>query len=190
MLSLIVTSFRRLSFSIYLGLMWFRFQFRRHTLGFEYAYKLFETMDKRLVVSMLRKCGAEVGDNCRIESPLRIHRAYKPLTNLKIGNNVAVSKGVLLDLGERIKIGNNVTIAMDVSLITHEHYADVYIEGNAVDKNAEVIIGNNIYIGTRTIVLCGVEISCDIVVGALSLVNKSISERGVYVGIPARHIRL
>ncbi len=172
----------------YVQLINLRFKLRHRIFGYDYAVKLFEIVPDFVLIPMLRKCGASIGENCRIESPLRIHRAPGRLNNFKIGNNVAISKGLLIDLGGMIEIGSNVTLAMDVSLVTHEHYANVYIEKKSIDKAGAIFIDSNVYIGTKSVVLCGVTICNSVIVGAKSLVNKNLFEDGTYVGTPVRKL--
>ncbi len=172
----------------YVQLINLRFKLRHRMFGYNYAIKLFEMVPDFVLIPMLRKCGASIGENCRIESPLRIHMVIGRLDNFKVGDNVVISKGLLIDLRDMIEIGNNVTIAMDVSLVTHEHYANVYIEEKSKDKDGAILIGSNVYIGTKSVVLCGVTICNNVIVGAKSLVNKSLVEDGTYVGTPVRKL--
>lgn len=173
----------------HLSVIYIRFLIRRYVLGLEYAYRLFETMDRSAIIPMLRSCGAKIGNNCTIESPLRLHMVGNSLENLLVGDNVSISKGVLIDVCEQIEIRNNTTIAMDVSLVSHEHYGHVDIRGKSNNKSKPTTIGSNVYIGTRTVVLCGVVINNNVIIGANSLVNKSVHDPGVYVGSPARRIK-
>ena len=50
------------------------------------------------------------------------------------------------------------------------------------------VLGDNVVIGANSVVLGPVDICDNVLIGALSLVNKSITEPGVYVGIPARKL--
>jgi serine acetyltransferase len=50
------------------------------------------------------------------------------------------------------------------------------------------VLGDNVVIGANSVILGPVEICDNVVIGALSLVNKSIFEPGVYVGIPVRKL--
>ena len=51
-----------------------------------------------------------------------------------------------------------------------------------------VSIGNNVFIGTGTIVLCNTHIGNNVVVGAGSIVTRDLPDNGVYAGSPARRI--
>jgi len=50
-------------------------------------------------------------------------------------------------------------------------------------------LGDNVVIGSNSVIVGPVDICDNVMIGALSLVNKSISEPGLYVGIPARKVR-
>jgi len=50
------------------------------------------------------------------------------------------------------------------------------------------VLGDNVVVGANSVILGPVDICDNVVIGALSLVNESISEPGVYVGIPARRL--
>lgn len=50
------------------------------------------------------------------------------------------------------------------------------------------VLGDNVFIGAGTVIIGPVEICSNVVVGALSLVNRSITEPGVYVGSPAKKV--
>jgi serine acetyltransferase len=50
-------------------------------------------------------------------------------------------------------------------------------------------LGDNVVIGANSVIVGPVDICDNVVIGALSLVNKSITEPGLYVGIPARKVR-
>jgi acetyltransferase-like isoleucine patch superfamily enzyme len=50
------------------------------------------------------------------------------------------------------------------------------------------VLGDNVVIGANSVILGPIDICDNVLIGALSLVNRSISEPGVYVGIPARKV--
>lgn len=53
----------------------------------------------------------------------------------------------------------------------------------------EPMIGNNVELSTNSVVLGHIHIADNVLIGANSLVNKDITESGVYVGSPVRKIR-
>jgi acetyltransferase-like isoleucine patch superfamily enzyme len=51
--------------------------------------------------------------------------------------------------------------------------------------NGECKVGNNCFIGSQSVLANGITVGDDIIVGAGSLIRKSISEKGIYSGNPA-----
>jgi acetyltransferase-like isoleucine patch superfamily enzyme len=85
---------------------------------------------------------------------------------------------------KRIEIGENCQIAYDTVIMdTDEHPIS---GGNGPQA---VLIGNNVWIGTRAIVLKGVTIGDGAVIGAGAIVTRDVPARTVAVGQPARVIR-
>lgn len=89
-----------------------------------------------------------------------------------------------------ISIGSNCLITAEVQFITHDGSAhlirDVMPEA---DLFGTIKIGNNVFLGQRTIVLRGVEIGDNVVIGAGSIVSRSIPSNVVAAGIPAKVIK-
>ncbi len=91
-----------------------------------------------------------------------------------------------------ITIGDNCEITSNVNFVTHDR--GVWVVRNMYEKykNIDILkpikLHNNIYIGNNTIILPGVEIASDVIIGAGSIVTKSIFKSGVYTGIPCKFI--
>lgn len=111
---------------------------------------------------------------------------------MKVGQNVTVMSGV--NFGSEpylITIGNNVRISSYVAFINHdggtwafrdlEEYKDVI-------KYGRISIGDNTFIGSRTVILPGVSIGKRCVIGTGSVVTKSIPDGSVACGVPAKVI--
>ncbi len=92
-----------------------------------------------------------------------------------------------------IQIGKHVIISCEVILITHEG-GHAVLKGLNREKYKDtfgygrIIIKDNVYIGARTTILRGVTIGENTIIGAHSLVNKSLEPNSVYAGVPARKI--
>jgi len=87
-----------------------------------------------------------------------------------------------------LEIGKNVHITAHVDILTHD---GVWMAMNGNDgcilgHAAPVKIGNNVFIGRYSMILCGVTICDNVIIGARSLVKSDIEEPGVYAGNPAR----
>lgn len=86
-----------------------------------------------------------------------------------------------------IKLGKNFLFAPGVKLISADH--DFKNHANAI-KEKPIIIGDNVWLGANVIILPGVEIGNDCVVGAGSVVTKSFKEENLVIaGNPARIIK-
>lgn len=115
-------------------------------------------------ISDYRNSGMRIGGGCRIFTKINTSEPYL------------------------IEIGNNVTISINVELVTHDNSA-IKIYDDATDFVGKIQIGNNCFIGTRAIILPGVSIADNVIVGAGSVVTKSICKEGVVVaGNPAKEI--
>ena len=88
----------------------------------------------------------------------------------------------------KIFIGSNFLFAPGVKIISANH--DILNAGRKSVGAGPVIIGNNVWLGANVIVLPGVEIADGVVVGAGSVVTKSLlNENSVYAGNPARELK-
>lgn len=153
----------------------------------------------RLPIDIRGKKGIDFGKNlttgyhCRIES-----YSCNGQKSLFFGNNVQINDFVHIAALEKVKIGNNVLIAGKVFITDLEHGS--YI-GNEYDSNPcsivkdrqlsskAVIIEDNVWIGEHVSVLPGVTIGENSIIGANSVVTKSIPPNSIAVGCPARVIK-
>lgn len=84
-----------------------------------------------------------------------------------------------------IQIGNNVTISSNVTILAHDASTNVV---HCATKLGRVVIGDNVFIGTGSIVLCNTKIGDNVIVGAGSVVTHDLTSNAVYAGSPARYI--
>lgn len=112
-----------------------------------------------LVIRQMRKEGVKIG--------LETH----------IFSNIASSEPYL------VSIGNNCTISTDVSFLTHDASVGLFLGRDKIsDICGEITIGNNCFIGNRSILLYGISIPDNTIVAAGSVVTKNIVESGCIVG--------
>lgn len=151
-----------------------------------------------------------IGANCRILSSfasnlhgLNRNSMFSTLSseaNIHIGDNCGLSGVVIacsnsVKLGDRVMIGANCTITdTDSHPINYkERYPEFYNEkidnwGETV-QTAPIIIEDDVFVGMNSIILKGVTIGRGSVVGAGSVVSKSIPEHVVAAGNPAKVIK-
>lgn len=116
---------------------------------------------------------------------------------LHIGNNVQVNDYVHIGAVNKIVIGNNVLIASKVFISDHNHGNYKGTEQSVPDSDPSkrpivfmpVIIEDNVWIGEQVSVLPGVTIGKGSIIGANSVVSKSIPSGCIAVGIPARVVK-
>lgn len=88
-----------------------------------------------------------------------------------------------------IEIGDHVSIS-NTRFVTHD--GGVWVFRNlepGIDLFGRIKIGNNVFIGTGTIILPGVTVGDNVVIGAGSVVTKDIPSDCVAVGVPARPLK-
>jgi acetyltransferase-like isoleucine patch superfamily enzyme len=123
--------------------------------------------------------GVSIGRKCQISSEFND-------SVLRIGENSAIDKGCLLDFSGDLSIGSNVTISEHVMIETHSH--GLFPKSKPLKK--PLLIESGVWIGSRVIVLPGVgRIGFNSVVGAGSIVTKSIPDNVVVAGNPAKIIK-
>lgn len=110
---------------------------------------------------------------------------YYVKKGLKVGSQFDRQSGTRLDISNcwLIEIGNNVVLANRVQLLAHDDSAEQLCGYRKIGK---IVIGNDVFIGANSLVLPGVTIGDGCVVGAGSVVSKSIPANSVAVGVPAR----
>jgi acetyltransferase-like isoleucine patch superfamily enzyme len=102
-----------------------------------------------------------------------------------IGDNVRINNGAIVSAQKEIVIGNNTLIA-DQTII---YDTDWHGFDGKKTKISPIRIGNNVWIGTRSIILKGVQIGDNSIIGAGSLITKNIPENSLFAGNPAKFIR-
>lgn len=112
---------------------------------------------------------------------------------LKIGDNVGISQSAIVCQKE-ITIGNNVKIGGGVKIYdTDFHSLDPLLRTSKEDfqhrKKAPVIIKDNAFIGAFSIILKGVTIGENSIIGVGSIVTHSVPDNQIWAGNPAKFIR-
>lgn len=135
---------------------------------------------------ILRQLLRKVGKNCYVEPPLRANWGK----HTSFGDNVYANFNLTLVDDTYITIGNNVMIGPNVTLATAGHPIDPDRRLKAAQFNTPITIGKNVWIGATCVVLPGVTIGDNSVIGAGSVVTKNIPANVVAAGNPCRVLRL
>ena len=104
----------------------------------------------------------------------------------KVGKNVSIwSSKIDIKWSFLLSIGDNVIIS-DARILLHDGSSALFCDGFSLV--AQTSIGSNVFIGVDSIILPGVKIGNNVVVGAGTLVSKDIPDNSVVVGNPQRII--
>jgi len=146
-------------------------------------YNRVETLSERQ--SILRHLLGQMGQNSFIEPPF--YCVYGQ--NISIGDHVFLNfLCTILDCN-KVQIGHHVMIGPNVQIYTaaHELLAEERIQGLEVAR--PIVIEDNVWIGGAAILLPGVSIGRNAVVGAGAVVSRSVAANTVVAGNPARVLR-
>ena len=127
----------------------------------------------------------EVGEGVVIRPPLVMDYGYQT----SIGSGTFINANcVILDVG-RVRIGEDVQVGPNVQLLTPTHPLDPELRRTGLEAAEPITIEDNVWLGGGVIVLPGVTIGRDTVVGAGAVVARDLPAGVVAVGNPARVIR-
>ncbi len=147
-----------------------------------YDYNATRPSEQEKRASLLKKIFAEIGEDGYVEPPLRANWGI----NTHIGNHFYSNFNLTLVDDTDIYIGDNVLIGPNVVLATANHPVRPDIRRKAAQYNLPIHIGNNVWLGAGVIVVPGVSIGDNTVVGAGSIVTKDLPADCVAFGNPCR----
>lgn len=139
--------------------------------------KIYLSLCPKGIIKFYRNKGMTIGKDCEINKSLNV-----------------ITEPYLVRLGDHVRITSG------VKFITHDgglHVARNY-RGGAIkqicpdiemaDKFGTIVVGSNVHIGVDAIIMPGVTIGNNVIIGAGSIVTKDIPDNSVAVGIPAKPI--
>lgn len=146
--------------------------------GYLYSYKI-----RRFFVSLIIK---DCGQNVIVKSKCY----FGDGSRLSVGNNSQLGQNSRLN--GTVKIGSDVLMGPEVVMMATSHKFDlsditINMQGEADERMIE--IGNDVWIGTRAIILPGIKIGDHSIVGAGAVVTKSFPSNSIIGGNPAKLIR-
>lgn len=140
--------------------------------------------EKRAI--MLKDMFAEIGEDCYIEPPLHANWGGK---HVHFGKGVYANFNLTLVDDTHIYVGDYTMLGPNVVLATAGHPILPELRPLAYQYNMPVHIGKNCWLGAGVIVLPGVTIGDNTVIGAGSIVTKDIPANVVAVGNPCKVLR-
>ena len=109
--------------------------------------------------------------------------------NISVGENFYMNhNGVILD-GAKVEFGNNVFIGPNCGFYTAGHPTDYVQRNKGLEYVKKIKVGNNVWIGGNVVVLPGVTIGDNVVIGAGSVVAKDTPSNVLAFGNPCKAIK-
>ncbi len=161
---------------------------REQTLCMEklYDYNTTRPLEGEKRKQLLQEMFAEIGEGCYIEPPLHAnwggHHVY-------FGKNVYANFNLTLVDDTYIYVGDYTMFGPNVTVATAGHPILPELRQFGYQYNASVRIGKNCWIGAGVLIMPGITIGDNVVVGAGSVVTKDLPDNVVAVGNPCKILR-
>ncbi len=155
-------------------LLWFWQMFDHSPVGRN--VRLGTRMRAMLAQRVFKKCGRDV----RIFHEVELSFGY----NVSVGDRVTIHRNVLIDDRGEVVIGNDASISDYVNIYSHAHS----VEDIHDISLAKTVIGDRARITYHAVVLSGVTIEADALVGSMGVASRPIPAGVIAAGIPARPI--
>lgn len=187
------------------GWLFLMFRFRKMSIFFKgqnsniYFSNHFElgsplTIGDNVTIECLGKTGIRFGSNVNIPDGcfIRCTGVISELgIGLEIGNNTGLGHNIFINSQGGVKIGDDVIIGPNVCILAENHVFDdsedlIRLQGVS---RIGIKIENNVWIGANVTILDGVEIGTGCVIGAGSVVTKSLPSYSIAVGNPCRVLK-
>ena len=151
-----------------------------------YDYNATRPSEQEKREALLKEMFGDIGEGCYIDPQFHANWAGK---HVHFGNNVYANFNLTLVDDTDIYVGDKVMFGPNVTVATAGHPIDPELRYQAMQYNIPVHIGENVWIGANAVVLPGVTIGDNSVIGAGSVVTKDIPANVVAVGNPCRVLR-
>jgi len=120
------------------------------------------------------------------KSSILMQSTFDSKGGFELGKGSVINASCRLDTRGGIIIGDGVSVSADVIILTADHDMD---DDNFIGRTLPVVILDNVWIGTRAMILPGITIGKGAVVASGAVVTKDVPDYTVVGGVPAKEIR-
>lgn len=150
-----------------------------------HAFNLLPPEEEDRAEEMIHALLGKAGKNAWINAPFHCDYGY----NIEVGDNFFANYGLtILDVA-KVVIGDNAQIAPNVSIYTAGHPVHPDSRNSGYEYGIPVTIGDNVWIGGDVVILPGVTIGSNSIIGAGSVVTKDVPEWVIAAGNPCKVVR-
>ena len=135
--------------------------------------------------ALIRKILGAAKGQILIEQPFYCDYGY----NITVGENFYANHNLIILDPAKVEFGDNVFIGPNCSFYTPQHPLDSETRNKGLEYAFPIKVGNNVWFGGNVVVLPGVTIGNDCVIGAGSVVTKDIPDNVIAAGNPCKIIR-
>ncbi|MGL4790420.1 MAG: sugar O-acetyltransferase, partial [Anaerotignaceae bacterium] len=135
--------------------------------------------------TIIKKLFNKTGENFTICAPFFADYGY----NIEIGENFFANHNVVILDCAKVTFGNNVFVAPNCGFYTAGHPLDATQRNEGLEYAYPITVGNDVWIGGNVVVLPGVTIGDNCVIGAGSVVKNNIPSGVVAVGNPCKVVK-
>ena len=152
-------------------------------LCFDFNHTRPSNLEKRQEI--IRQMFGKTGKNCYIEPTLTCSYGY----HMFVGNDFFANSNCLFMDDAKITFGDHVFIGPNCQFYTAHHPIHWKNRNGKLEKAMPITVGDNVWFGGSCVVLPGVTIGNNVVIGAGSVVTRDIPDDVIAVGNPARILR-
>ena len=151
-----------------------------------YEFNLTRPTEQEKRAAMLKEMFAEIGEGCYIEPPLHTNFGGG---HVHFGKHIYANFNLTIVDDTHVYVGDHTMFGPNVTIATAGHPIWPALREKGYQYNMPVRIGKNCWLGAGVVVMPGVTIGDNVVVGAGSIVTKDIPSNVVAVGNPCRVLR-
>ena len=164
---------------------------RKYLIGF-----LFNLLNKRISIFAL------IDNKSKVSPKAKVYYGAKVFDTKISAYSYVGPRSILVhtDIGKFCSIANDCSIGLAVHSLTNISTSPIFTSKkngtgstwtnlNLIDEYRRTILGNDVWIGTKVIIMGGVKIGNGVIIGAGSIVTKDIPDYAIAVGIPAKVIK-